>query len=92
MRNENIKNILNRRLAHYGLEKTATAVRVCEVATKIAAGEFEPISFRRGNLKIKVKSAAKAHLIRLGQGEIVKKINRELGEDLVKGLVFAIGS
>ncbi|MCX6809216.1 MAG: DUF721 domain-containing protein [Candidatus Berkelbacteria bacterium] len=90
MKNENIKNILNRRLAHYGLSRTIDAMRICEVAGKVAAGEFEPISFRRGNLKIKVKSPAKAHLLRLGQGAVLEKINKELGEELVKRIVFKI--
>jgi hypothetical protein len=78
-------------LKHYGLDKAATAARVCNVAGKIADGEFEPISFKSGALKVRVKSVAAAHMLRLRQKGIILKINGELGEDLVKKIRFEIG-
>lgn len=89
-RPENLKNILSRRLKHYGLDKVATAARVCAVALELSGDEFEPISFKNGALKVSVGSAARAHLLRLKEKEVVARINLKLGSDLVKKLRFEI--
>jgi len=87
---ENIRNILFRRLKHFGLEKQAIAARVCAVAKDAAKGDFEIISFKNGTLKIRVESPAKAHLVRLSQNKIIAKINQKLGQELVKKIRFEI--
>jgi predicted nucleic acid-binding Zn ribbon protein len=94
---EDIKNILSRRLKHYGLDKAVTAARVCNVAEKVigpassAGDDCEIVSFKNGALKVRAKSVVAAHMLRLRQKGIILKINGDLGEDLVKKIRFEIG-
>jgi len=89
-RPENLKNILSRRLKHYGLDKAAAAARVCAVADEISGGEFKAVSFKNSVLKVAVESTARAHLVRLKQAEIIKLINLKLGPEVVIKLRFEI--
>jgi len=90
VRPENLKNILSRRLKHYGLDKAALAARVCAVAEGVSGGEFRAVSFKNSALKVAVESTARAHLVRLKQEEIIKLINLRLGSELIKKLRFEI--
>lgn len=83
-----IKDDLRRRLKHFGLEKAYDASVVCVAAREVAKGEFEPISFRGGVLKIAVWSPARGHILRLKQREIIAKINGRLGQDQVVRLLI----
>jgi len=88
---ENIKNILKRRLAHYGLTRQAEAAQVCAAAAAVAAGEFEPVSFRAGTLKLRVPSPEQGHLLRLREKELIGKINEHLDTPAIKRIRFEIG-
>jgi hypothetical protein len=92
MKSESIGDILARRLKHYGLGRAAQAAHICAVAKKLSKGEFEPVSFRSGILKISVDSSARAHLLRLKQGKIISAVNHELGRKWVERIVFKIES
>ncbi len=85
-----IDALLRQRLAHYGLGKQYDASIVCSVANKVSDGRFDAISFREGILKVRVGSAARAHIVRMNQDSIISKINEELGEERVKRLRFEI--
>lgn len=90
MDNENLSDILARRLKSQGLDKAALGAWVCGCANKVSQGKFESISFRNGILKIRVASGAQAHLIRLREKEYISKINTELKKDFVGRLRFEI--
>lgn len=92
MKSESVGDILARRLKHYGLGRAAQAAHVCGVARKLSEGEFEPVSFRNGILKIRVDSNVRAHLLRLKQGKIISAVNDELGRKWVERIVFKIES
>ncbi len=87
---EPIQDILSRRIAAKGLSKVVAAARVCAVAKEVAEGFFEPISYRSGCLKILVSSDSRAHIIRLGENKWRSKINKKLGQEVVKRLSFKI--
>jgi len=91
MKNENISDILARRLNHMGLGNAVVASRVCAEADKVSEDEFTSISFKNGTLKIHVSSGARAHMIKLREKEIISKINLKLKKDLVLRLSFEIG-
>jgi hypothetical protein len=88
---EDISNILSRNLARKGLLKAANCARACGVARDIGKGDYEPISFCRGVLKVSVDSSAKAHLVKLQEKMIISKINEALKEEVVKKIIFKIG-
>jgi len=90
MSSENIKNILRRRLAHYGLTRQAEAAQVCAASATVAAGEFEVVSFRAGTLKVRVSSPEQGHLLRLRERGLVEQVNLKLGQPLVKKLTVII--
>lgn len=90
MENENISDILVRRLRSRGLDKAATAAHVCATANQVGEGKFEAVSFRNGVLKIRVSSGARAHLIKLQEKGVVLKVNTRLKRDLVQRLRFEI--
>jgi hypothetical protein len=88
---ENIGDVLKRRLVEHGLLKNFIASRVCEAAKSVSKGEFEPISFKNGALKIEVISGGKGQLVRLRQKEILSKINDRLGQrEQVKRLIVVV--
>lgn len=87
---ENIGDILARRLKSRGLDKAALGAWVCAAALKVGEGQFEPISYKNGVLKIHVSSGARAYLIKLKEKEYISKTNTELKRDLVKKLSFEI--
>ncbi len=87
---ENIKNILRRRISHYGLGRQVEAARVCAAAAEVAAGEFEPVSFRAGTLKVRVASPEQGHLLRLREKELIAKINERLDTPAIKRIRFEI--
>ena len=87
---EKISDILARRIAHLGLGRQVGAARICAVAREISGGEFEPVSFRGGTLKVRASSSAKAHLIKLKERETLRQINSRLGRELVKKIVFEV--
>lgn len=89
-KSENIKEVLLRRLKHYGIDKAALASRVCAEAQIVARGDFEVVSYKNGSLKLRVGSPAKAHLIRLRQKSFILETNRRLGQELVKRVRFEI--
>ena len=99
MTRESISNILSRRIKAMGLSKQFAAARVCAVANGVGRGhrpegsarrEFEAVSYKNGTLKIRVESGARAHLVKLREGEILGKINCELKGEVVKRIVFNI--
>jgi len=85
-----IKNLLSGRMAHYGFKKQYDASLICEEADKVSGGQFMAISCRAGVLKVKVRSASRAHLVRMNQDQIISKINEALGEEKVKRMRFEI--
>lgn len=89
-KNENISDILARNLKRHGLDRAALGAWVCGCANKVGEGEFESVSFRDGALKIRVFSSAGAALLKMKEGDLIFKINRELKRDLVKKLRFEI--
>jgi len=90
MESESIGDILARRLKHYGLGQAAQAAHICAIAKKLSKGDFEPVSFKNGILKIKVASPEKAHLLHLKRGKIISEINHKLGRKWVERIVFKI--
>jgi len=90
MSGEPLSEILARRIANKGLSRVVEGARVCGVAQALYEGEFEPISFRHGCLKIRVSSDAKAHLIRLQQKKICARLNAALKAEMVSRLLFEI--
>lgn len=84
------KETLRKRLAYHGLARQYDASIVCDVAQKVSAGRFEPVSFRGGVLKIRVPSASRAHLVRLRQKEIILEVNKRLGGDKVERIRIEI--
>ena len=90
MKNEKIGEILSRHINAMGLSKQFAAARVCAVANEAGKGEFEVVSYKNGVLKVHVDSGARAHLIKLREVEILRNINKKLGKDVVKRLVFDI--
>jgi|GEM_PF-1961538 len=99
MTNENIGDILARRLRSRGLDKAALAAWVCATADKVskqialsdaAQSEWEALSFKNGTLKIRVASGARAHLIKMREKDYISKINLELKRNLVERLGFVI--
>lgn len=88
--NEPISQILSRRLNAMGLSKQFNAARICAVADKAGGGEFGAISYKNSVLKIHVDSGARAHLVKLREKEILQDINKKLGKEAVKRLVFDI--
>jgi len=105
-RTESIKEVLKRRISHYGLTRQAEAAQVCAVASEVAAGEhilapespgykpvvwgFEPVSFRAGTLKIRVASPEQGHLLRLREKELIGKINARLEAPAIKRIRYEI--
>ena len=87
---EGVGKVLERRLKSFGLEKQVRSARVCEVAKELSQGEYEPISFRNGILKIRVDSDMRAHLLKLRQVKILEKINHRLGANIVSKMRFVI--
>lgn len=90
--NQRIGEALNKRLAERGLLKVATAAYVCGQAKEIGRGDFVPISFKAGVLKVSVASGAKAHMLRLDQEDLIKKINEKLKSSQVKKIIFRVES
>lgn len=87
---EKIGDLLQGRLRSFGLGKAAQAARVCEVAGQIGKGDFEPISYKNGILKVKVDSDSRAHLVLLKSEEILAKINHQLERKIVHKIRFII--
>jgi len=71
-----IEKILRKKLRQFNLEKAYDATVAVEAAKKVSKGEFEPISFWRGTLKIKARSVASAHKLKLREDELLDSINR----------------
>lgn len=88
---DDVKRYLKRRMAHYGLGKQYDASLICEEADKVSGGQFTAISWRSGVLKVRVRSASRAHLVRMNQDQIILKINTALGEEKIKRMKFEIG-
>lgn len=88
--NINITHLLKQRMAHYGLGMQYEASLVCDAAKKVSDGRFEPVSFKDGALKVRVPNASRAHLVRLGQDQIISKVNQVLGEEKVEKIRFEI--
>jgi len=63
---------------------------VCDAAKEVSADQFEPVSFKGGVLKVRVPNASRAHLVRLGQDQIILKVNQALGEEKVEKIRFEI--
>lgn len=89
-REENIADVLARRLKEHGLLRNFLASRVCEAAKRVSKGEFDPISFKNGVLKIEASSSGKAHLLKLRETELVKQVNHELEKDEVRRLMILV--
>jgi len=89
---DDFKKFLRQRMSHYGLGRQYDASLVCEAARKVSAGRFEPVSFRAGVLKVAVPTASRAHLVRMGEEEIVGEINQILKSEQVKRIRFEIRS
>jgi len=87
---EDIQDVLTRRLAHHGLLGSYVASKVCDAAKKVAKGEFEPISFAKGVLKVGVNSSGKGHKIKLLEQQLIVEINQALGSRGVKRLVVVV--
>ena len=87
---EEIKNILSRNLARKGLLKAAYSANVCALAKDVGKGDFEPISFRDGVLKLSVDSAAKAHLIKMQELSFIDQINEKIGSKIVNKITYKI--
>jgi predicted nucleic acid-binding Zn ribbon protein len=89
--NINIARLLKQRMSHYGLAKQYDASFVCKQADAVSGGQFKAVSFRQGVLKIRVKSASRAHLVRMNQHKIISQINKGLGEERVTRMKFEVG-
>jgi hypothetical protein len=87
---ESLGDALARRLNRHGLLKNFFAAKVCEAAKKISKGEFEPVSFRNGALKVTVNSSGRGHILKLKQKEFIEKINTELGKEQVERIVIVV--
>ncbi len=93
-----IKDILPSSLGRYGITSQAQAAFVCFIFEEIIKEELgeevskncQPLSFCNGVLKIQVKNSIWASEIQLNQSKIVDKINKKIGEDIVKRLQFRI--
>jgi hypothetical protein len=90
MKNENIGDILARRLRSRGLDRAVLAAMVCGEADKVGEGDFRAVSFKGGALKIHVSSNARANLIKLREKDLISKINLKFKKNLVERLKFEI--
>lgn len=72
-----IEEMLRKKLRQFNLEKAYDATVAVEAAKRVSKGEFEPISFRHGTLKIKARSVAAAHKLKLREDELLNSINKE---------------
>jgi len=87
---ENISEVLQRRLAHHGLLKSFVASKVCSAAQEASGGKFEPVSFKRGTLKVATKTSSSGHIVKIRQREFIDKINQKLGSEQVERLVVVV--
>lgn len=88
---EPVGNILSRRIAAMGLTRQFNAAFICGKAKDVGGGKWDAISFRNGILKLRVSSNEEAYFIKVRSDEIVSQINRAIGKDVVKRLVFKVG-
>jgi hypothetical protein len=60
------------------------AAQICYLALKESEGLFVPLCFKNGTLYLKSKNSTAAAEVLLGQKQIIEKINKKLGINLVK--------
>ena len=72
------------------IQKPLEAAKVCDVARTMARHRFEVISYKNGLLTVSVQSSAAAGNLQAESTEIIEKINRKIGESIVKKIRFRI--
>ncbi|MBU1349084.1 DUF721 domain-containing protein [Patescibacteria group bacterium] len=85
---EPIKRILPKVVASHGMTTQLRVRRVLESSAAVLAGLWGPeratfvhaVSFRDGELKLEVRSAAALQEIRMDEMRLMNGINREVGE------------
>lgn len=87
-RMDNIGNLLGRGGKYQRFAKPMTAARVCEAGRLAARGRFNVVSFADGLLTVGTKNSGEAANLQMESAQIIDKINKELGEELVKKMRF----
>lgn len=69
-----------------GRHQEAAALTASQIGAlaKRAWPELQPVSFYRGTLKVRTVNSAQAHQLKLQEEEIMDRINRLLGDEVIK--------
>lgn len=78
-RPESIDDIVRRRLRSRGLGSIAQAAHVCLVADRQAAGRYQAVRYKNGQLVLRATSAAALADLRMGIDALTASIKKELG-------------
>jgi len=81
---DKVNKILKARLSSNGLYGAATSAQICFLAEKWACGRLNVISYKRGELKILVKSSSAAQEISMQREEMIEYVNKKMERDIVK--------
>ena len=94
---EKTDKIISKTMGQKGLDKVAVSARVCFEAEKIINEIFPKMkkqinidNFTNDILKISSSNSAINQEIQFKKSDLIKKINQQLGSDLVKNVRFGI--
>ena len=89
---ERIKKVLERALRNLGIEKKVKEGRVFEVWDKAVGKKIgahaHPLKIKRGKLFVKVTDSSWLQELSFLKEKIIKKVNKGLGEEVVKEIFF----
>ena len=83
-----INKVVPKIIKSHNLSQAMEAAYICRIAEQTASKEFVPIIFKNGILTIVAKDHIRAQELQLNCQNIITKINRALGKDIVKKLRF----
>lgn len=70
--------------------KPLEAASVCDIARTVANGRFEIISYSEGLLRLGVKNPNQSMELQAESSKIIQEINRQIGEEIIKKLLFKV--
>ena len=84
--------ILEKKVRKRGKSEILMAALVCYLAGKIKNGEFWPVSFKDGVLTLKTESSSASSDVLARKEEIIQKINKKVGKEVVKKIKLKVVS
>lgn len=92
------KGDMMKRIKSAGIGSTIHATDVLDVAKKVLIKEFEedvasqvnPLFFRNGTVTLRTSSSLIAQEVRLREGEFAKRINEQLGKEVVTHFLWRV--